>query len=199
MDVASAIPGALSDHPAVREVRLGGSRAEGRAHPLSDWDFVIETDDFESIAQALPTLVAPLGPIAAQWDPYSSHACYMLMLPGPTKVDLLFPDQPRDWSDPWIAAPETLESIDHHFWDWILWLEQKAAGGREEVVAKSLGDMHRYLLEPMGATVAPRSIGEALDAYLTVRSEREREFGVHVSRTVEREVLPTLGRGPDAR
>jgi hypothetical protein len=198
VDVTAAVTDALERHLAVGRVRLVGSRAEGRAHPLSDWDFVVETDDFESVELALPTLVAPLEPIAAQWDPYSDHACYMLMLRGPTKVDLFFPNQPRAWSDAWVAAPETLEGIDHHFWDWILWLEQKRAGGCDEVVAKSLGDMYRLLLAPMGATAEPHSIGEALDLYLTARSEREREFGAHVPRELEHEALSTVHRGADS-
>jgi len=39
-DVATAIP-ALVTHPSIRSVRLIGSRAEGRAHELSDWDFAV--------------------------------------------------------------------------------------------------------------------------------------------------------------
>ena len=192
MDVAGVIASALEGHHAIRGIRLVGSRAEGRAHTLSDWDFAIETDDFESVERALPTLVAPLDPIAAQWDPYSDHACYMLMLRGPTKVDLLFPDRPRAWSDAWSVTAQTLDAVDRHFWDWILWLAQKRAGGREDLVAKSLADMYRLLLQPVGATVEPRSIAEALTAYLSARGTRERAFGVHVSRELEREVLPTV-------
>jgi hypothetical protein len=194
MDVAGAVAAALADHASIRRIRLAGSRAEGRAHALSDWDFVVETDDFGSVERALPMLVAPLEPIAAQWDPYSDHACYMLVLRGPTKVDLLFPDQPRAWSDAWVASPDTLESVDRHFWDWILWLEQKRTGGRDDIVAKSLGDMSRLLLEPLGAAPEPRTIAEAVDAYLAARRERERAYGVHVSRDLEREVLPIVRR-----
>jgi hypothetical protein len=194
MDVAAAVADALAGHDAVRRIRLVGSRAEGRAHTLSDWDFAVETDDFESVERALPTLVAPLEPIAEQWDPYSDHACYMLMLRGPTKVDLLFPDRAREWSDAWTVSPETLEAVDRHFWDWILWLEQKRVGGRDEVVATSLGDMYRLLLQPVGATVEPRSITEALETYLSARRERARAFGIQVSRELEREVLPAVRR-----
>ena len=84
--------------------------------------------------------------------------------------------------------------MDRHFWDWILWLEQKRTGGRDDVVARSLGDLYRLLLEPLGAADEPRSIAEALDAYLCARRERERAYGVHVSRDLEREVLPTMRR-----
>jgi hypothetical protein len=194
MDVARAVTAALEHHPAVDRIQLVGSRAEGRSHALSDWDFSIETDDFESLEHALPDLVAPLEPLATQWDPYSNHACYMLMLTGPTKVDLLFPDQARAWSDAWVASPETLEPIDRHFWDWILWLAQKRAGGRDDVLTNGLDDMYRLLLAPMGVTVEPHSVDEAVDAYVDARDTLERAFGTRVSREVQREVLPALRR-----
>jgi hypothetical protein len=194
MDVPRAVAAALGGHHAVRQIRLTGSRAEGRAHALSDWDFVVETDDFESVERVLPTLIARLEPMAAQWDPYSDYACYMLILRGPTKIDLIFPARPREWSEPRIVSADTLEAVDHHFWDWFLWLEQKRASGLDEMVTKSLGDMYRQLLEPLGVTREPRSIDDALDAYLNARSECEQAFGVHVSRELEREVLPAVRR-----
>ncbi len=169
-----------------------GSRANGRAHDLSDWDFAVDTADFESVAGDLHRLVAPLRPLAEQWDPYSSHACYMLMFRGPTKVDLLFPEEHRTWSPPWNPSAETLEAIDRHFWDWILWLEQKRRGGREDVLANSLGDMHELLLRPMGVAEEPRSASDALAAYVVARDELEREFGFSVPRHLEREVRPAV-------
>lgn len=198
IDVPRSVREALAAYPAVRSVRIIGSRAKGREHELSDWDFAVETDDFDAVARELPLLVEPLRPIAAQWDPYGWHACYMLMLPGPVKIDLLFLDEPREWAGPWEASADTLEAIDRHFWDWILWLEQKRAGGRDAIVAKSLADMHRLLLEPMGVAVEPRSIDEALEAYLSARRKREREFGVRVPRELEHEVLPTVRRAAAA-
>src|SRR5512133_1680539 len=89
MDVATEIPATLLRHPAIRAVRLVGSRADGRNHEFSDWDFAVETDDFASVVQDLPHLFASLRPLTEQWDPYASHACYMLMFPGPTKVTLV--------------------------------------------------------------------------------------------------------------
>jgi hypothetical protein len=42
MDLGGAAPVALLHHPSVRTARLIGSRAEGRAHGLSDRDFTVE-------------------------------------------------------------------------------------------------------------------------------------------------------------
>jgi hypothetical protein len=192
VDVAREVPAALEAHPAVREVRLAGSRAKGREHQLSDWDFAVETDDFESVARDLHNLVAALSPLSEQWDPYSKVECYMLLLPGPTKIDLLFVDQPREWSPAWEPSTETLEAIDRHFWDWILWLEQKRRGGRTEVVARSLRDMHELMLRPMGVVAEPRSLPEAIDSYLDARSALEREFGMSLPRDLEHEVRPAI-------
>lgn len=104
---------------------------------LSDRDFAV-ADDFESLASDLPCLSGPLAPLA-QWDPYASHACYMPMFPGPTKVDLLFLDEEREWSAAWSPSPETLADIERHFWDWILWPNRSGAG-----------DMRRRLLSASG-------------------------------------------------
>jgi hypothetical protein len=171
-----------------------GSRAEGRSHEFSDWDFAVETDDFSSIADDLPRVVAPLKPLAGQWDPYASHACYMLMLAGPKKVDLLFLDERRQWSPAWRPSPETLEAIDRHFWDWSMWLEQKRTGGHLAMLENGLGNMFELLLEPMGVSVKPASVAEAIEAYIAARDELERRFGVTVSRDVEREVRPVVAR-----
>jgi hypothetical protein len=169
-----------------------GSRAEGLAHDLSDWDFALEIEDFESVVRDLHELVASLRPLAEQWDPYSSYACYMLMAAGPTKIDLLFPSERRSWSPPWKPSPDTLGAIDLHFWDWILWLEQKRRGGNDDALAKSLADMHALMLRPMGVVAGPHSVSEATTAYLGARSELEKAFGVSVPRTLECEVLPAL-------
>jgi hypothetical protein len=192
VDVAREVPVALEAHPSVREVRLAGSRARGRAHELSDWDFAVYTDDFESVAGDLHNLVAALNPLSGQWDPYSKVECYMLLLPGPTKIDLLFVNQPREWSPAWDPSPETLEAIDRHFWDWILWLEQKRRGGRPEVTAKSLRDMYELMLRPMGVPAEPRSLPAAIDSYLDARGELERAFDMRLPRDLEHEVRPAV-------
>jgi nucleotidyltransferase-like protein len=192
MDLAAAVPELVVRHPRVRAVRLTGSRAAGRAHDFSDWDFLVETEDFAPVAQALAELVAPLGPLAEQWDPYASHACYMLMLRGPVKVDLIFPDERREWSPPWQPSAETLVAIDRHFWDWIMWLEQKRSGGHKDVLATSLGHMYELMLRPMGADSQPEFIAEAVDVYLDLRDKLERSFGVSVPRELEDEVRPAV-------
>jgi hypothetical protein len=176
----------------VSEVRLVGSRADGSAHELSDWDFVVTATDFESVARGLPDLVAPLNPLAQQWDRYAPHACYMLILPGPTKVDFLFLDQHRAWSPAWTASPETLDAIDQHFWDWILWLEQKRRGSHADVVAEGLENLFRLMLGPMGVKSAPKSVEEAWVSYLAARDRLEREFAVALPRRLQDEVLPVL-------
>jgi hypothetical protein len=192
MDVARDIPAALDAHPSVREVRLTGSRAKGRAHDLSDWDFAVDTDDFEPVARDLPELVAPLRPLSEQWDPFSKVECYMLLLPGPTKIDLLFVDQPREWSPAWDPSPETLQAIDRHFWDWILWLEQKRRGGRAEILAKSLRDMYELLLRPMGVEFEPELPRDAVESYVHARATLERKFDLSLSRDLEHEVRPAI-------
>jgi hypothetical protein len=116
----------------------------------------------------------------------------MLMLPGPTKVDLMFPAERRSWSPAWDPSPETLEAIDRHFWDWILWLEQKRRSGRTEALAKSLRDLFELLLRPLGVETEPRSIADAVGTYLDARGRLEQEFGVGVSRALEEEVLPVV-------
>jgi hypothetical protein len=178
----------------VRAVRLVGSRADGRSHDFSDWDFAVETADFSSVAHDLPRLFAPLNPLAEQWDPYASHACYMLMFPGPTKVDLLFLDEHRRWSPAWSPSPENLQAIDRHFWDWIMWLEQKRTGGQAATLAASLGDMFELMLEPMGVSAKPGSVSEAIDTFIAARDELERRYGVSVPRELEREVCPAVMR-----
>jgi hypothetical protein len=192
VNLGELVPALVGAHPSVRSIRLTGSRAGGTAHELSDWDFAVETGDFPGLADELPRLVEPLHPLAAQWDRYSDHPCYMLMLSGPAKVDLIFPDEKQDWAAAWKPSADTLAAIDHHFWDWILWLEQKRRAGKDNAVTKSLGDMHRLMLEPMGARTLPGSIPDALDTYLRRRAALEDRFGVHVPHDLQDEVQPVL-------
>jgi Nucleotidyltransferase domain len=194
MKLAEVVPALVGAHPSVSSIRLTGSRADGTAHELSDWDFAVETSDFPRLADELPRLVEPLRPLAAQWDRYSDHACYMLMLRGPQKVDLIFPDEKQDWAAAWEPSPDTLVAIDHHFWDWILWLEQKERARNEHAVKKSLGDMYRLMLRPMGAVKPPASIPDALGAYLGRRAALEERFGVSVPRELQDDVQPAVSR-----
>jgi hypothetical protein len=175
-------------------VSLVGSRADGSAHELSDWDFAVETDDFAAVERDLPGLTARLDAVAAQWDRYAPHATYMLILAGPVKIDLLFLDEQRPWSPPWEVSADTLEAIDTHFWDWALWLEQKRRAGRDDVLAESLGHMHKQLLEPMGISDPPSSVAAATRVYLAARTMRECAYGFAVPRELERVVMPVLER-----
>ena len=184
---------ALGRHPSVRSVALAGSRADGRATPRSDWDFVAHADDFEAVARDLPALCAPLDPIAQQWDRLSSHPCWMLMLHGPTKVDVIFPDEPHRPEPPWQPTRENLSAIDVHFWDWVLWLGGKEGSGKRDLVAAELPKLFEHLLAPLGIRHVPGSIAEAVAAYRTGRAEAERRLGVEVSLELEHEVVPALG------
>ncbi len=101
----------VGSHAAIGSITLTGSRARGEAGPLSDWDFEVETGDFAAVVGALRELVAPLEPLAQQWDRLSEHACYMLMLPGAVKVDLIF-EEPHSPEPRWVVSRETLRGVD---------------------------------------------------------------------------------------
>ena len=194
MDLAARVISLLESHRAVEGVRLVGSRQRGDAGPLSDWDFEVDTIDFEAVARDLPVVVSPLEPLAQQWDPLSPHADYMLMLRGPMKVDLIFFDQPFQQRPPWKVSPDTLESIDHHFWDWILWLAAKHSAGKHELINEAFVKMSSYLLRPMEAEGVPGSIEAAVDLYTAARRKLEGQLGVVVSDAIEREVRRALRR-----
>lgn len=194
-DLAVSVKEVLLTHPHIRSVELVGSRATGSPTPLSDWDFEVETGDFASVARALPELVTPLAPLAQQWDRISDYPCYMLMLTGPVKVDLIFPGEPYESLPPWTVTPDALDRIDQHFWDWILWLASKREKGKDELVRRELEKMSAHLLRPLGAEAMPDSIDAALEAYRDARDQREREFGLDISRRREREVLPAISNG----
>jgi hypothetical protein len=195
VDIAASIESLLLPHPAIRGVELVGSRADGSPTPLSDWDFVVVTDRFDDVARALPSLVTPLDPLAQQWDRISDYPCYMLMLSGPVKVDLIFRGEPYESLPPWTVTPDTLDGIDQHFWDWILWLASKREKGQNDLVRSELVKMHDHLMGPLGMDRVPGSIEAAVERYGSARDERERAFGVEVSRRREREVLHVVPPG----
>jgi hypothetical protein len=182
----------VGDHQAVREIRLVGSRAEGRAIDRSDWDFGVDTSDFSSIAVALPRLLAPLEPLAQQWDRLSLHQCWMLMLHGPVKIDLIFSNVPHALEPPWTVSAATLEGIDAHFWDWALWLSSKDARSMREIVARELEKLFDHLLMPLGVSSQPSSVEEAVAAYRAARDRAEDAIGVAVPRELENEVALVL-------
>jgi hypothetical protein len=191
-NIAASIESVLLPHPAIRGVELVGSRADGSPTPLSDWDFVVVTDRFDDVVRALPSLVAELDPLAQQWDRISAYPCYMLMLEGPVKVDLIFPGEPYESLPPWTVTPDTLDGIDQHFWDWILWLASKREKGQDDLVRSELVKMRDHLLGPLGIDRVPASIETAVERYRSARGEWEREFGLRVTRRRERAVLSVL-------
>ena len=191
-DLVVSVRAVLLPHPDIRAVELVGSRAGGSPTPSSDWDFVVVTERFDEVGRVLPALVAELEPLGQQWDRIGAYPCYMLLLAGPVKVDLIFPDQPFESLPPWTASAETLDGIDQHFWDWILWIASKREKREDELVRRELIKLRDHLLGPLGVDRVPGSIGAAVDGYRAAREEREREFGVEVSRRREREVLPVL-------
>jgi hypothetical protein len=179
-------------HPSVRSVRLVGSRAEGRASPQSDWDYLVVTDDFGTLADDLSNLCAPLDPLAQQWDRLSSHYVWMLMLRGPVKIDLIFPDEPHEPEPPWTPTEENLAAIDRHFWDWTLWLDSKHPVGGHDLVASELDKLFAHILAPLGVERRPASIIEAVAEYERARARAEEPFGCRVPRELEAEVIPVL-------
>ena len=181
---------ALAADARISRVELAGSRARGQAAPLSDWDFAVTALRFDDVRDALPETVMPLRPVVAQWDRLSPTWCYMLILAGPAKVDLLF-GHPHQPAAPWQVTASTLAGIDDHFWDWALWLRSKLAR-RDDLVAAELRKLHQHLLGPMGAARAPASLGEAVAAYRSARGDWERRLGTHVSRNAENTVIPVL-------
>jgi hypothetical protein len=90
------VPALLQSSPLMATVALCGSRASGTAGRYSDWDFRVSAQDFAAFAPELPGLVRVLDPLVAQWDRLSDEACYMLIVSGPTKVDLIFADVPNE-------------------------------------------------------------------------------------------------------
>jgi hypothetical protein len=183
---------AIGRHPGVRSVSLAGSRAEGRATKFSDWDFVVAVEDFQAVAVDLPELSAPLSPIAEQWDRLSPHQCWMLMLAGPTKVDVIFPDEPHELEPPWKPSRENLAAIDRHFWDWALWLRSKEASGKADLVATELEKLSHHLLGPLGTTATPESVAGAVTAYRDACATAERHFSCKVPRELEAAVAGSL-------
>jgi predicted nucleotidyltransferase len=193
-DIAAVVRTALLGRPHVVAVELVGSRARGTPSPLSDWDFAVEVSDLAGVTVDMPALVAELEPLSEQWDRLGpdDYCCYMLMLAGPVKIDLIFPGVPHRPEPPWKVGPDTLDGIDQHFWDWALWMAAKEQGGKDELVLQELRKMSEHLLKPMGVDRVPGSIHAATVEYLAARERLESSLGVHVSRRVELEVLPVL-------
>jgi hypothetical protein len=175
----------------VRSIELAGSRATGQARFDSDWDFLVETRDFAAVAAALPELLAPLEPLAQQWDRLSDEQCWMLLLRGPVKVDLIFPGEPHVHEPPWAPAAENLGAIDAHLWDWLLWLRSKP----DDLVAAELEKLFVHLLRPLGVERVPSSVAEAVELYRPARDAAAARLGCAVSPALEAEVSRALRAG----
>nr|BFE32973.1 hypothetical protein GCM10010200_052240 [Actinomadura rugatobispora] len=192
MGVAEDIAEAVGAHPGVAVIEPIGSRARGTATEASDWDFRVVAEDFGEVAADLPGIVAPHGPLAAQWDPLGDCESYLLIFPGPVKVDLLFADVARSRNPPWRVGPDTLAAIDSHFWDWSLWLVSKRYHGMTDRVRGELLTMNRHLLEPMGIRPLPLTLEEAADRFVRARDRLETRYGIRISRRLEEEVRPLV-------
>jgi Nucleotidyltransferase domain len=190
---------ALAADGRISKIELTGSRARGTATALSDWDFAITAAGFDEVREALPETVRPLHPVVAQWDRLSHNWCYMLILAGPVKVDLMFGrPSPHEPARAWRVTVSTLAGIDDHFRDWALWLHSKL-GRSDAMAALELRKMHDHLLGPMGVVHAPASLSEAVTAYRSARGKCERRLGSCVPRNAENAVLPALHGQPAGR
>ena len=193
-DVVTVARGLLAGHPAVKTVEFAGSRSRGTHDELSDWDFAVETSDFDALAPDMPALVAPLDPLGQQWEPMGHFPVYQVLLRGPTKIEYLFLDHSQDPAPPLEPGRDTLAAINNHFWDWIWWLATKASIGRSDLVAEHMPQLHAQLLRPMGIAAVPATIEAAIEAFLARRNALESELGISVDRALETEVRQAVDR-----
>jgi hypothetical protein len=184
---------AIERHPAVRSVRLVGSRAKGMATALSDWDFAVETDDFQQVARDIAALVDPLDPLAQQWDRLSATWCWMVIVSGPVKLDFIFRAS-HESEPPWQPTAANLAAIDSHFWDWTLWLAGKQLGNKTALVQSELDKLWLNVLSPMGVNSRPVALGDAVSTYVRARARLEQRFDASVPRDLEREVRSVIDR-----
>jgi hypothetical protein len=192
-DPGRLVPAVMLSHRAVTGVKLAGSRARAEPTALSDWDFEITTISFEAVAADLEGLVTAMGALASQWDPFGGWPTYMVMLPGPTKVDLAFrARQEIARPEPWAVTAGTLGRIDHHFWDWSLWLGSKTLRRDRALLDSELIRMSIYLLRPLGEESVPHSLEEAMAAFMHGRAAAEARLGVTLPRQMGDEVQGAL-------
>jgi len=177
---------------AVDGVRLVGSRARGEPTALSDWDFEVDTDDFAATAAGLPVAIVPLRPLTAFWDPLGNRPNFIVVLDGPTKVDLIFDGHPFTPSPPWVPSAESLPAIDAHFWDWTLWLGAKQLRGEGDLVRGQLDRLQEHLLGPLGSSGPPTDLDDAIAVYLGARDRHEARYGIRIDRTLGHQVSETL-------
>jgi hypothetical protein len=191
-DLGALVPALLQSSPVVATVELCGSRASGTAGRYSDWDFRVSTPDFSALVAELPRLIRALDPLVEQWDRLSDEACYMLIVSGPIKVDLIFADVPHEREPPWVVDAGTLSAIDDHFWDWVLWLTSKVDAGKPSLLEAELAAMHDHILGPIGIHAPSTSLEDVVEQYIAARDLCAQRFGVVVDRRVEDEVAPIV-------
>ena len=119
----------------------------------------------------------------------------MLILRGPVKVDLIFPEEPHVHEPPWAPSAGNLQAIDAHLWDWLLWLRSKERSGKDELVAAELEKLFAHLLRPLGVERAPSSVAKAIELYRPARDAAAERFGCVVSPALELEVARALSAG----
>lgn len=194
LELRKVVPAALLLDPAVERVELVGSRARGDPTPLSDWDFEVTGPRPPRLAARLPRLVRELHPLAAGWDPNGDRPTLFLLLAGARKVDLILPQlrQPAEGA-PHEVTRERLPGLDHHFWDWILWLGAKQLRGETERVRAELAVMHRQLLGPLGVRTVPGSLAAAVEGYRSAYAASCRRLGVRRRLRLDRDVSAALG------
>src|SRR5581483_8217172 len=157
------------------------------------WDLYLEGDS-EAMMVQIPEVIASFGPLAAFWEPLAEEAGYMVVMDGPTKVDVFPRGARRRIQPPWVLSAETLVRIDGHFWDWSLWLGGKCLRNERELVTNELEKMHDFLLGPMGVAAAPASIDEAVVVYLSARVAAMSALGKSVDPELGRQVSEALRR-----
>lgn len=190
--VSDSVVALVEPHPAIRNIGLVGSRSDGSANAFSDWDFRVEVNDFATAGEALPDLLAPLEPLAQQWDRLSDEWCWMLIIRGPTKIDLIFADQVHLHEPPWQPDGRNLKDVDAHFWDWLLWLRSKYASNKDELIARELDKLFHHLLGPLGVKHPPSSIASAVTSYRAARNRLERQFGIVIRRDLDVAAAPVF-------
>ncbi|HEX2956960.1 MAG TPA: hypothetical protein VHO70_09005 [Chitinispirillaceae bacterium] len=191
MDLTQAVPNSLKRHPAIKSVELAGSRKNNSATPWSDWDFTVETADFNIVSAALPGLTHNLERISYLWDPLYDRWIFMMILKGPVKVDLIF-DIPHQLDPPWPVNSDTLQDINSHFWDWIFWIGGKQVRGLQDMVNQELQKMYSFLLTPLGVTARPNSVEEAVRLFLSTFHNQKFRFHQEIDPALETEVLKGL-------
>jgi predicted nucleotidyltransferase len=191
LEIAQRTRELLLQHPSVRAATLAGSRKRGSTTALSDLDIEVEVGDFVAFKRDLPQVVEVLEPLGKMWDPFGDHWTYMLMLSGPLKVDIII-DMPHEDAAPWKVSVASLSQIDHHFWDWILWLGSKQLHSQREFVQNELEKMHKHLLAPLGVSSFPRDLPQAVHSYMEARTRTERALGLEIDRRMGIEVSVAL-------